>query len=107
MALPAPDEMIEQTKQYRAERLKLWEFLKQKREEYAASARRFADIVRKTGADVLLSNHTIFDGSKTKLPALAGRTPGSPNPYVIGTDSVTRFLKVAEECAAAIRLQLP
>jgi metallo-beta-lactamase class B len=80
---------------------------KERLEQYAASARRFADIVRKTGADVLLSNHTIFDGSKTKLPALASRTPGSPNPYVIGTDSVTRFLKVAEECAAAIRLQLP
>lgn len=39
MALPAPDEMVEQTKQYRAERLKLWGLLRQKRDEYAASAR--------------------------------------------------------------------
>ena len=36
------------------------------------------------GADVLLSNHTDFDGSKTKLPALATRRPGDPHPYVIG-----------------------
>jgi len=27
-----------------------------------------------------------------------------PHPYVIGTESVTRFLTVAEECAIATRL---
>ena len=80
---------------------------KERLEQYAASARRFADIVRKAGADVLISNHTIFDGSKTKLPALAARTSGGPHPYVVGTESVLRYLKVAEECAQAIRLQLP
>lgn len=80
---------------------------KERLDQYVASARRFADIVRKAGADVLLSNHTIFDGSKTKLPALTTRTAGAPHPYVIGTDSVLRYLKVAEECAQAIRLQLP
>jgi metallo-beta-lactamase class B len=63
--------------------------------------------VRTSGADVLLSNHTIFDGSKTKLPALATRKAGEPHPYVVGTESVLRYLKVAEECATAIRLQLP
>jgi metallo-beta-lactamase class B len=76
-------------------------------DQYIASARRFADIARKAGADVLLSNHTIFDGSKTKLPALATRQAGDRHPYVIGNDSVLRYLKVAEECAQAIRLQLP
>ena len=80
---------------------------KERLDQYVASARRFADIARKAGADVLLSNHTIFDGSKTKLPALATRKPGDRHPYVIGTDSVLRYLKVAEECAQAIRLQLP
>ena len=80
---------------------------KERLDQYVASARRFADIVKKAGADVLISNHTIFDGSKTKLPALAARKAGDPNPYVIGTDSVLRYLKVAEECAQAIRLQLP
>jgi metallo-beta-lactamase class B len=80
---------------------------KERLDQYVASARRFADIVRKANADVLLSNHTIFDGSKTKLPALATRKAGAPHPYVIGTESVLRYLKVAEECAQAIRLQLP
>ena len=61
----------------------------------------------RAGADVLIANHTIFDGSKTKLPAMAARKPGDPHPYVIGTESVRRYLKVAEECAAAAMLRLP
>jgi metallo-beta-lactamase class B len=80
---------------------------KERLDQYVSSARRFADIVKKAGADVLISNHTIFDGSKTKLPALATRKAGAPHPYVIGTDRVLRYLKVAEECAQAIKLQLP
>jgi metallo-beta-lactamase class B len=37
---------------------------------YSRSASRFRDVVRAAGADVLISNHTIYDGSKTKLPAV-------------------------------------
>lgn len=74
---------------------------------YIDSARRFSDIVAKAGADVLIANHTIFDGSKSKLPAMATRKPGDPHPYVIGTDSVRRYLKVAEECAIAGMMRLP
>jgi len=70
-------------------------------ETYRASAERFRGIVAKAGADVLISNHTVFDGSKTKLPAVEKRRPGDPNPYVIGSDSVQRYLTVAEECAKA------
>ncbi|MEO8680113.1 MAG: MBL fold metallo-hydrolase [Vicinamibacterales bacterium] len=80
---------------------------KERFQMYIDSARRFSDIVARSGADVLISNHTIFDGSKTKLPALAMRKAGDPNPYVIGTDSVRRYLKVAEECAQAVMLRLP
>jgi metallo-beta-lactamase class B len=68
---------------------------------YSESAQRFRDVVAKAGADVLISNHTVYDGSKTKLPALALRKPGAPNPYVIGNDSVQRYLIVAHECAEA------
>jgi metallo-beta-lactamase class B len=68
---------------------------------YAASAARLRDIVAKAGADVLLSNHTDFDGSKTKIPALAARKPGAPHPYVVGRDAVQRYLTVASECAQA------
>jgi metallo-beta-lactamase class B len=74
---------------------------------YAASATRFKDIVAKAGADVLFANHTDFDGTKTKIPALAQRKPGSPHPYVIGTDAVQRYVTVANECAQAAIAALP
>ena len=68
---------------------------------YAASAERFGEIAGKAGADAIISNHSDYDGSKQKLPALASRRPGAPNPYVVGADSVRRYMKVAEECARA------
>jgi metallo-beta-lactamase class B len=70
-------------------------------EAYGRSASRFRDIVANARADVLFANHTNFDGSKTKLPAMGRRKPGDPHPYVIGSDSVQRYLTVAEECAKA------
>jgi metallo-beta-lactamase class B len=75
-------------------------------ETYSRSAERFRDIVAKAGADALIANHTRLDGSKTKLPALAKRRPGDPHPYVIGNDSVKRYLTVANECAKAGMLRL-
>jgi metallo-beta-lactamase class B len=68
---------------------------------YRTSARRFRDIAEKAGADVLIANHTNFDGSKTKLPAVLARKAGDPNPYVIGKDGVNRYMTVAYECAMA------
>ena len=68
---------------------------------YSDSARRFKEIAAKAGADVLISNHTIFDGSKTKLPLVLARKPGDPNPYVIGKEAVQRYLTVVDECAQA------
>ena len=50
---------------------------------------------------MLISNHTIFDGSKTKIPALERRKVGEKNPYVIGKDGVQRYLTVVDECAQA------
>ena len=58
---------------------------------YADSAARMRELAASAGADVLLSNHTDYDGSKIKLPALAKRAPGAPNPYVVGADSVRRY----------------
>jgi len=71
---------------------------------YAASAARFGQVVRAAGADILLSNHTAYDGSTLKLPALAQRKAGDPNPYVIGAAVVQRYFTVAEQCANAARL---
>jgi metallo-beta-lactamase class B len=70
-------------------------------ENYSTSARRFREIATKAGADVLLSNHPNYDGTTLHLPALARRKPGEPHPYVVGNESVSRFLTVAEECAKA------
>ena len=75
-------------------------------ETYSRSAERFRDIVAQAGADALIANHTRLDGSKTKLPALGKRRPGDPHPYVIGNDSVKRYLTVANECAKAGLLRL-
>jgi metallo-beta-lactamase class B len=68
---------------------------------YINSAERFRDIAAKAGADVIVSNHTNYDGSKIKLPAIASRKPGDPHPYVIGKDAVQRYMTVAVECAKA------
>jgi metallo-beta-lactamase class B len=75
-------------------------------EQYIRSAQRFADIARQAGADVMMSNHTDWDGSKIYLPRLANRAPGTPNPYVVGTDAVRNYLTVAKECATARVLRL-
>jgi metallo-beta-lactamase class B len=71
---------------------------------YAESARHMRDVVAERGVDVLLSNHTVFDLSTLKMPSLMLRRPGERHPYVIGTESMTRFTTVAEECAIATRL---
>jgi metallo-beta-lactamase class B len=68
---------------------------------YAQQAERFRGIADRAGADVLLSNHTVYDGSKTKLPAVKVRKPGDRHPYVTGKDSVRDYLTVVNECAQA------
>ena len=70
-------------------------------ETYSTSAERFRKIVADAGADVIISNHTNYDGSKKKLPAVQKRGAGDANPYVVGKESVQRYLTVAEECAKA------
>jgi metallo-beta-lactamase class B len=71
---------------------------------YAESAARFREVARVAKADILLSNHTAYDGTTVKLPTLANRKPADPNPYVIGADAVQRYFRVAEECAIAARM---
>jgi metallo-beta-lactamase class B len=68
---------------------------------YVKSAERFQDLAVGAGADVIISNHTVFDGTLTKLEAEGKRKPGDPNPYVVGKDAVKRYLTVAEECGKA------
>jgi metallo-beta-lactamase class B len=73
---------------------------------YIQSAKKFRDIARQAGADIIFSNHTDWDQSKVNLPLLARRTPGSSNPYIVGNEQVRKFLTVAEECATARLMRL-
>jgi metallo-beta-lactamase class B len=68
---------------------------------YQQSASKMRDVAAKVGADVILSNHPQYDGSTTKLAMMPKRMAGQPHPYVVGRESVNRFLTVAEECAKA------
>ena len=70
-------------------------------EAYSRSADHFREAVMKAGADVLIANHPNQDNAKMKLAALATRKRGEPNPYVIGNDSVVRYLAMVGECAKA------
>ena len=68
---------------------------------YIQSAQRFRTLARTPGLTSSCRTTPRFDGSKTKLPAMATRRAGDKHPYVVGTDSVSRYLTVAEECAKA------
>lgn len=72
---------------------------------YVRSAERFRDLALGGGADVLITNHTAFDSALAKLDALRQRKPGEPNPYIVGKDTVRRYLTVAEECGKATLLE--
>jgi metallo-beta-lactamase class B len=50
---------------------------------------------------VLIANHPNQDGAKMKLAALANRKPGDPHPFVIGTESLRRYVTMVGECAKA------
>jgi metallo-beta-lactamase class B len=75
--------------------------------QYVASNKKFQDVAKQVGADIILSNHTDWDRSKINFPLLANRTPGSVNPFVTNNASVLRYLKVAEECATAKVMRIP
>jgi metallo-beta-lactamase class B len=79
---------------------------RQSLEQYVQSARRFAGLARQAGADILMSNHTDWDGSKVYFPRLATRAPGAQHPYVVGAPGVGRYLDVARECATAKLMRL-
>ncbi len=70
---------------------------------YADTTAKYHDILKQEKADVLLSNHVFFDAAIAKMAALQTRKPDEPNPFVVGNDSVQRFLTVLGECALATK----
>jgi metallo-beta-lactamase class B len=69
---------------------------------YVGSAKRMAAVAKAEGIDVMLSNHSSFDGTIEKFAAMRA-SPASGNPFVIGQDAVVRTLGVMETCARAQR----
>ena len=49
--------------------------------------------------DVILSTHASYDGSLERIPELATRPQGDPNPCVVGSERVGRAVKVIGEYA--------
>jgi metallo-beta-lactamase class B len=68
---------------------------------YIRSAERYRGLVQRSGADIVLSNHTAYDSTNAKIAALRTRTPNERHPYVIGNAAILRYLTTAEECAKA------
>jgi metallo-beta-lactamase class B len=71
-------------------------------QEYVNSAARFRKIAAAAGADVIFTNHTLFDGTLTKIAAIKGRQAGQPHPFVVGPAVVDRYMTVVEECGRAL-----
>lgn len=74
-------------------------------DDYIAAQRHMAEVAEKSGATVLLSNHTEFDNAANRNRMLAGRGDG-PHPYELGTDWVQRYFQTMQACARAEQLRL-
>jgi metallo-beta-lactamase class B len=70
---------------------------------YSDTTVKYRDVLAQEKADVLLSNHVAYDAAVAKMAALKQRKAGDPNPYVVGQDTVQRFLTILGECALATK----
>ncbi len=73
---------------------------------YSDTTKKYRDVLKQENADFFLSNHVGFDDSVKKMAALKDRKPGAPNPYVVGPDTVQRFLTILGECALATKASI-
>jgi metallo-beta-lactamase class B len=80
---------------------------------YIDSQRHMEEQAARTGAEVILSNHSAFDYATTKNRMVQGwralqlmGVPSGPHPYINGTESVQRYFQVMQGCARAAQLRL-
>jgi metallo-beta-lactamase class B len=73
---------------------------------YIASQRKMGAAAAAANASVLMSNHSEFDNAVTKIKMMAARKAGEPHPFDIGSEAVSRYFKVTDECAQVARLKL-
>lgn len=64
---------------------------------------RWADLTKAAGVDTLIANHPLHAATLEKEELIRHAMPGDPNPFVIGTDTYQRYVRVQQECA---RVQL-
>jgi len=74
-------------------------------QSYILAQRHIAEQAQATGATVLLSNHSEFDGAVRRNQMLAGRGTG-PHPYEVGQEWVGRYFQVMQGCSRAAQLRL-
>lgn len=80
---------------------------------YIDSQGHIAEQAARTGATVVISNHSEFDNATTKNRLVAGwralqtmGVPAGPHPYINGAESVQRYFQVMQGCARAAQLRL-
>jgi metallo-beta-lactamase class B len=66
---------------------------------YISNAARMKDIADGSRADVIIGNHTAYNDALARLERTKARKPGEPNPWVVGTEEVNKYLTVVGECA--------
>jgi hypothetical protein len=65
---------------------------------FLSSVIKFKAATSQAKVDVIMQNHMLMDPIQPKLDALAARTKGQPNPFVVGTGEYQKFLGVMEGC---------
>lgn len=70
-------------------------------ESYSANTERMGALAMQLPVDVLLSNHSEWDGAIVKMNALRAAGKGGANPFVIGPQTVRRSMQVMDQCAQA------
>jgi len=68
---------------------------------HIASASRFSALAAKARADVMISDEDHFSNYIRTIDAMAAG-PSGPNPFIVGTPAVRRYLAVVGECSSAI-----
>ncbi|MEO8301915.1 MAG: MBL fold metallo-hydrolase [Rhizomicrobium sp.] len=71
---------------------------------YIASARKFGDAAKATGASIVFANHSMYD--QAWIRSRWQRKSGETSPFVVGTEAVARYVTVLSECAKAAKLRL-
>ncbi|WP_329445589.1 MBL fold metallo-hydrolase [Streptomyces canus] len=66
------------------------------KETYLSSALTFASRTRRAGVDVELSNHGFADYGLERMEELRSVPNGRENPFVVGTSTTQRFMKIVE-----------